>query len=134
MVPDGVTVYVTTSDLNMQGAPSAQLRSPDSSAGEIDGPMGKMVALTKVNQSAKAVWEWIAEDPRASQRVDTVSFGVAVVAKLGEFGWGSCSVQGSLHPLSTVFVASHTAPVPRFAVPSSDLLTLSFNNLTVRRE
>ena len=82
-VPDGVTIYVTTSNLTMQSAPSAQLRSPETSAGEIDGPIGKMVPLTKTNQSATAVWEWVAEDPKSAQRVDTVSFGVAVVAKSG---------------------------------------------------
>jgi hypothetical protein len=114
-IPEDVTIYATTLDTGqLHPTPSAELRFPDPKVGQVDGPAGKWVPLQRVANSATAVWEWINVDPKAAVRVDTVSFGFAIVAKPGSATLGFCNAQGSLRPFSSVGTASRDDPVPRF--------------------
>lgn len=114
-IPEGVTIYATIFDTGeLLGARSAQLRSPDPNSESVDGPGVKMVRLQRTDNSARAVWEWTSSDPKTAMRVDKVSFGIAIVAKPDDAGWGHCKVMGTLSPITSIGTACRDAPVPRF--------------------
>lgn len=143
-VPEGVELFVTRTNTmdgkifgaarnlesvraslvnaNTIGGSTVTLEHPVDVNGEAEnGSPNLLVQAKRIGQSAYAVWECVSPGTLAGDRI---TFGVFIRCKPGA-SLGSCSINGSLAPLTNVGVASGTDPIPRFGDVSSPILALS---------
>jgi uncharacterized protein (TIGR03437 family) len=118
-VPNGVSLFVTEQPINISNTLRVQLVSTGPNG---DGPYDPVAAtnngfapITVYSGAAVAVWEVLSASPTD---LESVQFGVAVSfsvdAQKRTPGLGVATVRGSFAPITGVYTASLTDPVPRY--------------------
>ena len=143
-VPEGVDLFVTRTNTlegrvfdgahnhesvraslvnaNTIGGSTVAPEAPvNANAEDASAPTTLLVRAKRVGQSAFAVWEAVSPGTFAGDRI---TFGVFIRCKPGA-SLGTCSINGSLAPLTNVGVASGNDPIPRFGDVSSPILAFS---------
>jgi hypothetical protein len=120
-VPTGAQLFFPLYESNSTAANSrVRLVSTDASGGGAGTPVtatstttgfGPYAPVTVTGGAATAVYEVISSDPTIVEQID---IPVAVAFAASAAGLGTANVVGSFAPISTVTVASQTAPIPRF--------------------
>lgn len=146
-IPENVSGFVTITDATQRTSSFAQLGcSPravlvsadwNGIGGSLVSPTASPIMLTTSDGvplaplnirggNANAVWEWVDDDPRPRSHPERLCFGVVLSARPGEAAPGCAVVNGGLAPMSTVFEASASAPVPRFVDAACDKVCFEF--------
>jgi hypothetical protein len=133
-VPIGVQIYVTVRDAPAN-LPLTDPNSPPPIARLLNFTTGNAMVegipitpITVTGAVTTVVWECVGRDPKFTQGIETIDFGV-VVAMLPNPAVGPpgpVSVALDLNPTSTLGIADASAPVPRFVSDGQTIQAFSF--------